>query len=115
LLSNKIYCYGGATQANELSDSTINVLDIVSNSGNTADELKDKWMTITSNTNGLNIQLKHSPQGMQLPDGKTMLSSGDLSDTYSPSTPMTLAFDSETYSWSSYPEYTEPNFGKRQM
>lgn len=42
MLSNKIYCFGGATQANELSDSTINVLDIVSNSGNTADELKDK-------------------------------------------------------------------------
>lgn len=115
LLSNKIYCLGGITEIEGSSDNSINVLDIVAYSGSTADELSDKWQHLSSNVDGHNIQIIQHSQRMVLPDGKSMLLSGGAISAYDPSTPSTVVYHSESNSWTTYPEYTELNFGRRQM
>jgi hypothetical protein len=74
-LENKIYCFGGemtASIAPKATDTIMNMLDISTNIGSTADELKNKWVTISTNTKNLNIRPRYEPQTMLLPDGKTM-------------------------------------------
>lgn len=114
LLSKKIYCIGGKIDINGGLDNSVNVLDIAAYSGSTADELNDKWQTISSNISELNIKLPSLPQSMALPDGKSMILSGGMG-FYNGSSPSTLAYNSENNSWSIYPEYTEFGYGRRQM
>ncbi|KAI7893495.1 uncharacterized protein EV154DRAFT_561240 [Mucor mucedo] len=115
LLSNKIYCFGGKITKDGNLDNSINVLDIVAYSGSTADELKNKWQNISSNMNGNNIQFTSHSQNVVLPDGKSMLLSGGEGFIDNSSAPITRVYDSESNSWSIYPEYTDPDSGRRRI
>lgn len=97
------------------SDNSIGVLDIVALSGSTADELKDKWRHKSSIVYTPNTLMSDYSQRMVLPDGESMLLSGGGSLIDNPSAPMTRIYHSETNSWSTFPEYKEPDFGRRRM
>lgn len=92
------------------------MLDISAYSGSTAEELSDKWVTITTSNNNIDVKKRDGPQSMTLPDGKTMLIiGGTFPDNDSPLVSQTLAFNRETQSWGSYESYEDNNFGPRQM
>lgn len=113
----RIYCIGGTRVVGSKSfiDFSIRYLDIVNNSGISAQELETKWTSVTAITNGLDIKARVSAQSMVLKDGKTMLLSGGLNTDDNKLVHQTIAFDAETSSWTSYPDYNEPPFGIRQM
>lgn len=115
-MSKKIYCYGGLTDAEgDISDVSMVMLDVFNNSGSTADEMKDKWVTITTNTNGVDLNSRDFPQIMQLPDDKTLLISGGWNTANTRLTSQTITYNSETNSWKDYANYTEEPYGNRQM
>lgn len=91
------------------------MLDISNNSGSTADDLKNKWATVTTNPNGLDIKSRDSPQAMQLPDGKTLVLSGGWNNAFTNLVSQTIAFNGENQFWIGYANYTEPPYGNRQM
>lgn len=91
------------------------MLDIRSGSGSTLDELKNQWVTVTTNTNGLDIKTRMYTQSMQLPDGKTLLLSGGWNRDYANLVQQTIAFNGEDLSWQGYANYTESPYGNRQM
>ncbi|KAG2203960.1 hypothetical protein INT47_007543 [Mucor saturninus] len=91
------------------------MLDIFNSSKSTADQLKDRWETITTNTAGIDLKARDAPQTVQLPDGKTMLMSGGWSSRTSKLSAQTIAFNAENRSWVSYPDYTEAPYGVRQI
>jgi hypothetical protein len=116
LLKQSILFLGGLTTAEGgVSDNSMIMLDILSNSEITADELKDKWATVTTYTNGLNIQPRDVPQTMQLPDGKTLLLRGGCNTASSKLAYQTISFNAESHSWEGYANYAEGAYRNRQM
>lgn len=91
------------------------MLDIFNNSGSTAVEMKDRWVTVTTNTNGVDLSSRDLPQVMQLPDGKTLLLSGGWNTASTRLTSQTIAYSADTNSWNAYANYVEVPFGNRQM
>ncbi|KAG2202470.1 hypothetical protein INT47_013086 [Mucor saturninus] len=115
LLSKKIYCYGGLTDAEgDIADVSMVMLDVFNNSGSTADEMKDRWTTVTTNTNGVKLNSREAPQIMQL-DDKTLLLSGGYNKEYTKLTSQTVTYNSETNSWKEYADYIETPYGNRQI
>ncbi|KAG2202471.1 hypothetical protein INT47_013087 [Mucor saturninus] len=115
-LSKKIYCYGGLTDADgTISDVSIVMLDVFNNSGSTADEMMNRWVTVTTNTNGVDLNARDFPQIMQMPDDKTLLISGGWNNAYTKLTSQTITYNSETNSWKNYANYTEAPYGNRQI
>ncbi|KAG2203959.1 hypothetical protein INT47_007542 [Mucor saturninus] len=91
------------------------MLDISNTSETTADELMNKWVTVTTNTNGLDIKGRNGIATVPLPDGKTMLLlGGGVSGTTKLPNQM-IAFNGETKAWQAYPDYTEDPYGVRQI
>lgn len=116
-LTNKIYCFGGVgNDVNRTAfDAAMNMLDISSNIGSTADALKSKWEKVATASNNLDIQARDSPQFMQMPDGKTLLISGGWIYSNTNLAYQTIAFNGETQTWNSYANYIEGSYGNRQM
>ncbi|KAI7871988.1 uncharacterized protein EV154DRAFT_529417 [Mucor mucedo] len=115
-LSKKIYCYGGLTDADgTISDVSIVMLDVFNSSGSTADEMMNRWVTVTTNTNGVDLKARDFPQIMQMPDDKTLLISGGWNNAYTKLTSQTITYNSETNSWKNYANYTEAPYGNRQI
>lgn len=114
-LATKIYCFGGRLLDQKTGDTSMIMLDIFNSSGTTADEFKDKWVTVTTNTNGLDIKGRNGISTVPLPDGKSMLLlGGGVTGTTKLASQM-IAFNGETKTWQGYPDYTEPPYGSRQM
>ncbi|KAG2204591.1 hypothetical protein INT47_012650 [Mucor saturninus] len=114
-LATKIYCFGGRLQSNVYPDTNMVMLDILNYSGSTAEEFKNRWVTVTTNPNGLEISQRGGIATVPLPDGKTMLLLGGWSGGNTKLPSQMLAFNGETRSWQKYPDYTEDPYGVRQI
>jgi hypothetical protein len=116
LLSNNIYCFGGIPVGdNANSDSTINMLDLTICNGETAAEIQKKWMAVSSDTNGVNIQARYRPQAIALPDGNGFLISGGYSSTTTSIVDQTIVYNASTNKWSKYQNFEDGSYGNRQM
>ncbi|KAG2204941.1 hypothetical protein INT46_005367 [Mucor plumbeus] len=116
LLSKNIYCFGGIPVGdNTNSDSTINMLDLTICNGETAAEIQKKWMTVSSDTNGVNIQARYRPQAIALPDGNGFLISGGYSSTSTSIVDQTIVYNASTNKWSKYQNFEDGSYGNRQI
>lgn len=116
LLSKSIYCFGGVPVGGTINtDSTINMLDLTISNGDTAAEIQKKWVTVSSDTNDVNIQARYRPQGIALPDGNGFLLSGGFSSTTTPIVDQTIVYNASTNKWSKYPNFEDRSYGNRQM
>lgn len=91
------------------------MLDIFSYSGSTLNQLQNQWVTITANTNGIYYQSRENPQGMALPDGKSILLSGGYNTAESYLVAQTVVYNAVNNTWTNYSSYSEPPYGIRQM
>lgn len=116
LLSKNVYCFGGTPVGdNANSDSTINMLDLSTCNGETATEIQKKWLTVSSDTNGVNLQARYRPQAIAFPDGDGFLISGGYSATSKSIADQTIVYNVSTNKWSKYQNFKDGSYGDRQM
>lgn len=91
------------------------MLDLTICNGETAAEIQKKWMTVSSDTNGVNIQARYRPQAIALPDGNGFLISGGYSSTSTSIVDQTIVYNASTNKWSKYQNFEDGSYGNRQM
>lgn len=73
------------------------------------------WQLINTNTNGVTIDARSYPQSAQISDTQLLISGGFNTLLLTAIEDQTIVYDTATNSWSSFANYTEGEFGSRQM
>ncbi|KAK4512949.1 uncharacterized protein ATC70_003660 [Mucor velutinosus] len=116
-INRSIYCFGGvpAVGDNTLPDNTVMMIDLTFCNENTAQEIKDKWVTEAPRAERVDILPRSHAQGIALPDGHQFLLSGGFNNGSGPIADQTIVYNVFTQKWSKYANFVDGSFGNRQM
>lgn len=117
LLQDRIYCYGGSdgTVDKPIEDTTMFVLDITQANGSSMSDLQNNWKVDTTNVYGVNTEKRRNSMSAVVGGNQLVISGGFGGvGTAVSIVNQTIAFNVETKSWKSYPNYMEGTIN-RQM